>query len=477
MAIILAICQGIYAGVEYTNMKPGANMTFVIMRCVLYIGFVLLNFLMAKIKGDQKICMLFMALGYLLNYSVFVMSNGVVTLMMAFPVVLGFMLYMNSLLVGAGCACTIILCIVKCLMVRATGDPELLGYGSLITLGFVLATYGSYRAIAILYEFSEMDREVIAKEAAHRAEVAGVVAGIVNRVDTSFQEVIDGMEEIKEAMGSANMSVGDIADNSEETATAVNRQVEMTTDIQNRLENTDALAIEAKETTDKLMTVIVEGKSLADDLQTQSDLVEQNVEHISQTVEVLVNNVQKVSGITESILNISSQTNLLALNASIEAARAGEAGRGFAVVADEIRKLAEETKISTEKITAIINELTDVTDSTQKGIRESAQAIDIQRKKVEEVTTSFAEVESGMTDLERDVQIMKQEVGAVLGANREIVDSISTLSAASEAVSAGAQSCKVTIDTTYQGVDHFAEVVGETFAELQELTEVVAEDR
>lgn len=117
-----------------------------------------------------------------------------------------------------------------------------------------------------------------------------------------------------------------IAGSSENTADAVNRQADRTADIQERLENTNELAVNAKHTTDKLKDVIVDGKRLADNLQEQSHLVDQNIARISETVEELVTNVQKVSGITDSILNISSQTNLLALNASIEAARAGEAG-------------------------------------------------------------------------------------------------------------------------------------------------------
>ena len=99
---------------------------------------------------------------------------------------------------------------------------------------------------------------------------------------------------------------------------------------------------------------------------------------------------------------------LFTLNASIEAARAGEAGRGFAVVADQIRNLAEETKVSTEKITAIISELTKITNDTQQGIEESVDSITVQRKKVEEVTDSFTQVEHGMVELSDGVEVIKR---------------------------------------------------------------------
>lgn len=468
MVMILTLCYLLFIMVENARLAERPHGLF---RMIIYAVFIVLNVVMVKIKGDKKAAMLVMAVSFLIAYLLLVMNNGFITMVLAFPALIGFMLYMNSVVVGLGCIMTFVICALKCGILKGVGDIAGYNYGNLITMGFILCIYGSQRAIKILYDYSEQDQEVIVKEAARRAEVANTVNGIVGKLDEEFKGIVNSLDEINEAMNSADEAMDGIAGSSESTAEAVNHQADMTSQIQERLETTNELALNAKGTTVKLKGIVADGKQLADNLQEQSNLVDQNINRISDTVQLLVENVQKVSGITDSILNISSQTNLLALNASIEAARAGEAGKGFAVVADEIRKLAEETKVSTEQITVIINELTKVTNETQAGIEESAEAINIQRKNVEEVNESFTEVENGMVELQSDVTTMSQEVESVLEANKEIVDSISLLSASSEEVSAGTQTCKSTIDTASDNLQRFSVTVEGAFVELQNLKE------
>lgn len=469
MSVILVLSYTMYFIVELLNVSKHGFGLGVTIRCGLYIVFTLAVLIIYKVMPTKKRCAVIYAITFLIAYGALLFGNGVVVMTMVFPVLIGFMVYLNSAIVILGILITMGMGILKAVMV--SNDSELLGYCILILAGYFVCIYGSVRTILLLIAFGNEDRSVIEAEAEKREEVAITVSDIVHKMDTDFRDMLKDLATVNDAMGSADEAMNDISDSTESTATAVGTQASSTSHIQENLELTNSLATEAREITDRLGAVVVDGKHLADQLQEQSDLVDQNVASISQTIDDLVRNVQQVTGITDSILNISSQTNLLALNASIEAARAGDAGRGFAVVADEIRTLAEETKISTEKITAIINELTDVTTKTQAGIIESSNSINEQRQKVRDVATSFTEVETGMQQLQGSVQVISANIDSVLTANTQIVDSICLLSAASDEVSASTLTCKETISTAFENLGKFSDNVNGTFEQLQILRE------
>ncbi|MBK6659915.1 MAG: methyl-accepting chemotaxis protein [Proteobacteria bacterium] len=119
----------------------------------------------------------------------------------------------------------------------------------------------------------------------------------------------------------------------------------------------------------------------------------------SARIDELHSAVSLVGQASNEIRDIAAQTNLLALNAAIEAARAGEQGRGFAVVADEVRALATRTAASTDKITEIIEHITDATrralstmHSTREGVTRNADDIQVVGAALEQVTRASHDI-------------------------------------------------------------------------------------
>lgn len=103
--------------------------------------------------------------------------------------------------------------------------------------------------------------------------------------------------------------------------------------------------------------------------------INESVELTTSSIQALGNHSKEISEIVHIITGIADQTNLLALNAAIEAARAGEHGKGFSVVASEVRKLAEESRKSAEKINQMIANVQKKTNDAIRLMNNSVEKI------------------------------------------------------------------------------------------------------
>lgn len=100
--------------------------------------------------------------------------------------------------------------------------------------------------------------------------------------------------------------------------------------------------------------------------------VSRNSLEIVHRIDDMMEQLEGIFTLIESVEGIAEQTNLLALNASIEAARAGEAGRGFAVVADEVRNLSRSSSELNHQIRDHIQGAKGTIDKLRESVSEMA---------------------------------------------------------------------------------------------------------
>ena len=149
--------------------------------------------------------------------------------------------------------------------------------------------------------------------------------------------------------------------------------------------------------------------------------------------------IKEVNDMTTLINEISEQTDLLALNAAIEAARAGEAGKGFTVVAEEIRKLAEMSKDSSQKINVIVDSIVEKTEDISNKTEVMSEDINTQNKVVNKTISTFTGITSGIKDITPKINMTVKNVNAILNKKNAIINKVENISAVSEEISANAE--------------------------------------
>src|SRR6478672_895808 len=130
--------------------------------------------------------------------------------------------------------------------------------------------------------------------------------------------------------------------------------------------------------------------------------LKEKVAAIAEHIMILSEQANQIGTISTLVTEIANQTNMLALNATVEAVRAGENGKGFAVIASEIRKLADQSKKSAEKISILIYDIQKAISltviATEQGKKNADETIEMSKETAE----SFAKVAQAINDVVLD---------------------------------------------------------------------------
>ncbi|MDZ8090970.1 MAG: methyl-accepting chemotaxis protein [Nostoc sp. DedQUE05] len=167
------------------------------------------------------------------------------------------------------------------------------------------------------------------------------------------------------------------------------------------------------------------------------ETLQQKVAAIADHIARLNEQTKQIGSISGLVGELASQTNMLALNAAVEAVRAGEHGKGFAVVAAEIRKLADQSKKSTEKINTLVGDIQSAINITVIVTHEGTKTVEEGTRIAQETSESFAGVEGAVNNIVINSQQISLNINQQAIAIQQIVSAMNDLNIAARETASG----------------------------------------
>ncbi len=360
---------------------------------------------------------------------------------MAFPIMVMYVLYFDTLFMGIISGVLLVLNIVSVVMAAISGSmPSGIDFAlssallQAATIGVAGSALTWITHLEKVMKGEQMNEVKSEKEKSE--QILSDVLALGNTVKENTNKADALMEELNDATTTALETLKAVAGSNNDNAKNIESQTVMTSNIQEMIITADSNVSRMERIAGDSLNMVSEGRKLVEKLDDKASNISAMNEQVMNTINEFVKNAIEVRGITDKINGISSQTNLLSLNASIESARAGEAGRGFAVVADEIRNLADETKTLTAEINGIVETLENNASGTKETVSKVVESIEGEKVLIDDSMDTYVKMEDMFKQLYESVTDTQKQLKQIVDSNNAIVDSINQLSAASEEVAA-----------------------------------------
>ncbi|WP_252230877.1 methyl-accepting chemotaxis protein [Clostridium sp. ZBS15] len=249
------------------------------------------------------------------------------------------------------------------------------------------------------YKKSEENAKAIIESNSKSNELLSEINQTVNHLTDANIIIKSGIDNTGEIFNQITQSSNAVAAKTTEEVLIINKVIEL---MKNGAKNLNEVTTSIKKMENlslKTENVVTNGINSFNEFSIEMNKVNSNIINVVDLIKELSNENKKIVQIIDSIGEISNQTNLLALNASIEAARAGEHGKGFAVVAEEVRKLAENSRDATEKISLILNNISGKTIIVSDEILNEQKSIEVCNKHTEVVKNLFNNINNNTSNV------------------------------------------------------------------------------
>ncbi|MGE7673840.1 methyl-accepting chemotaxis protein [Lysinibacillus sp. NPDC094403] len=234
-----------------------------------------------------------------------------------------------------------------------------------------------------------------------------------------------------------------------DTSDVVNHMVQDVQTIAKNSTNVSEAAIQAEQIT-------VDGNDIITTAVQQMNAIQTSISSLSNVISGLGERSTEIGQIVEVITGIAAQTNLLALNAAIEAARAGEHGKGFAVVSEEVRKLAEESSGSAQRISELITGIQTETNRALDSMHFTTNEVETGINNVNIAGESFKKIQHAINEVSMQIQGVSSSV-------EQMVTGVNQMTESMEQINKIAQS-------SAEGTQNISAATEEQLASMQEIT-------
>ena len=266
------------------------------------------------------------------------------------------------------------------------------------------------------------------------SKVTGLAENVSDKtgaINTSMQDIARAMDEV----------AGGVQGQAEDTESSNENMISFSENITTVTEKTSHMG----QTADKAIEAVEQGRVIVQELSGKSDTTVSLTRVLVDDIDAVQKNSEEIKSFVDVINSIAGQTNLLSLNASIEAARAGEAGRGFAVVAEEIRKLADQSKESGNKIHEIVKKIGETADKTTASAREAESMVNEQARALQETVNVFGMIQDCVGELVEGIRVITQRLEESMLEKDKVESSLQNIASVSEEVAASTQEVTATL--------------------------------
>lgn len=281
------------------------------------------------------------------------------------------------------------------------------------------------------------------------------------------------VEQTSQAVESIAITVNDIAKGATEQTKEIREGVEKVSLLDQNTRSMETESNQMYTSAEEMKKMSLSGMQVVEGLLVRQKDTEESIAKIFEVINVLEEQINKISDFTTIISGISSQTNLLALNAAIEAARAGEHGRGFAVVADEVRKLAEQSNLASSQIKDIIDIVKQNTAKAIGVVDEAKPIFARQNEAVKNTKEIFETLNVKVADSIEKIQHVYEQIKQLGIIKNEVIKSMDRISNINEQTAAATEEVAAMLEEQTTSMEEINSCFAELVAQAEKMLDSI----